>query len=138
SEWATGASITAEVWPDNARGKGAGLMQCGLGIGFFLASLIWLYVGGMGPGAWRAMYLIGVLPALFALWVRFGIPESQPWERANSERQAARARQKSGAVLDEREAALTRPTIVELFSDPQTRRHVVLAFLCSLTTTLAW
>jgi MFS family permease len=38
SEWATGASMTAEVWPDHARGKGAGLMQCGLGIGFFLAS----------------------------------------------------------------------------------------------------
>src|SRR5207237_605922 len=34
SEWATGASIVAELWPDRARGKGAGLMQCGLGIGF--------------------------------------------------------------------------------------------------------
>ena len=54
SEWSTGASITAEVWPDHARGKGAGLMQCGLGIGFFLASLIWLYVGAVrsrAPGA---------------------------------------------------------------------------------------
>src|SRR5580704_7448078 len=30
SEWSTGASITAEVWPDSARGRGAGLMQCGL------------------------------------------------------------------------------------------------------------
>jgi MFS family permease len=138
SEWATGASITAEVWPDNARGKGAGLMQCGLGIGFFLASLVWLYVGGMGPGAWRYMYFIGVLPALFALWVRFGIPESQPWERANDERLAARERKKSGAALNERDQALTRPTIVELFSDPQTRRHAILAFLLSLTTTLAW
>ena len=28
SEWATGASMTAEVWPDHARGKAAGLMQC--------------------------------------------------------------------------------------------------------------
>ena len=39
SEWATGSSMVAELWPDRARGKGAGLMQCGLGIGFFLASL---------------------------------------------------------------------------------------------------
>ena len=44
SEWATGTSMLAELWPQNARGKGAGLMQCGLGIGFFLASLIWLFV----------------------------------------------------------------------------------------------
>src|SRR5450755_1797594 len=50
-----GIAITAEVWPDHARGKGAGLMQCGLGIGFFLASLVWLYVAPFGPGAWRIM-----------------------------------------------------------------------------------
>src|ERR1700758_2126259 len=45
SEWATGASITAELWPDKARGKGAGLMQCGLGMGFFTASLVWYFLG---------------------------------------------------------------------------------------------
>src|SRR5258708_3213692 len=88
SEWATGASITAEVWPDHARGKGAGLMQCGLGIGFFLASLFLLYLRALGTGAWRISCLIGVLPALFALWVRSGIPESQPWERTDASRQA--------------------------------------------------
>ena len=81
SEWATGASMTAEVWPDNARGRGAGLMQCGLGIGFFLASFVWLFVSGYGPGAWRIMYFIGVIPALFALWLRTGVPESQKWEQ---------------------------------------------------------
>src|SRR5215475_8400984 len=80
SEWATGASIVSEVWPDNARGRGAGLMQCGLGIGFFLASFTWLFVSGYGPHAWRIMFFIGVLPALFALWLRTGVPESQKWE----------------------------------------------------------
>src|SRR5437899_8260824 len=99
SEWATGASITAEVWPPHARGKGAGLMQCGLGIGFFLARLVWLFVGATGPGAWRTMFFIGILPALFTLWLRTGIPESQPWERTNERRSIARERQKGGAVL---------------------------------------
>jgi MFS family permease len=138
SEWATGASITAEVWPDHARGKGAGLMQCGLGIGFFLASLVWLYVGALGPGAWRIMYVIGVLPALFVLWIRSGIPESQPWERSSENRRRARARQQGGAILGEEEQALTRFTLVELFVDRQSRRRAVLVFLLSLTTTLAW
>src|ERR1700681_4713428 len=123
SEWATGASITAEVWPDHARGKGAGLMQCGLGIGFFLASLVWLYVGALGPGAWRIMYVIGVLPALFVLWIRTGIPESQPWERTNESRRLARARQQRGASLGEEEQALTRFTLVDLFVDPENRRR---------------
>src|SRR5215475_6080199 len=90
SEWSTGASITAEVWPDHARGRGAGLMQCGFGIGFFLASFIWLFVSGYGPDAWRIMFLLGVLPGLFALWLRTGIPESPPWERSNEQRRAAR------------------------------------------------
>src|SRR3979490_847249 len=39
SEWVTGTSIVSELWPDKNRGKGVGLMQCGFGIGFFLASL---------------------------------------------------------------------------------------------------
>ena len=75
SEWATGASITAEAWPNHARGRGAGLMQCGLGIGFFLASFVWLFVGSHGPGAWRIMFLIGIIPALFAFWLRTGVEE---------------------------------------------------------------
>jgi MFS family permease len=138
SEWSTGASITAEVWPDRARGKGAGLMQCGFGIGFFLASLIWLYVGAFGPGAWRMMYVIGVLPALFVLWIRGGIPESQSWERTAESRRLARARREGGASLGVEEQALTRFTLAELFVDPQSRRRAVLVFLLSLTTTLAW
>jgi len=138
SEWSTGASITAEVWPDHARGKGAGLMQCGLGIGFLLASLVWLFVGAFGPGAWRIMFLIGVLPALFALWVRAGIPESEPWERADESRRLARERARGGAALGEAERALTRFTLADLFADPRNRRHAILAFLLSLTTTLAW
>jgi len=138
SEWSTGASITAEVWPDQARGKGAGLMQCGLGIGFFLASLVWLFVGALGPGAWRIMYLIGVLPALFALWIRAGIPESRPWQLTDASRRRARERAQSGVALGAEERALTRFTLSDLFADPQHRRHAILAFLLSLTTTLAW
>jgi MFS family permease len=138
SEWATGTSITAELWPDHARGKAAGLMQCGLGIGFFLASLIWLFVGTLGPHAWRAMFLIGILPALLALWMRTGIPESQPWEQIDQQRRAAREQQKRGVRLAPEEQALTRFTVVDLFVEPEIRRRIILVFFCSLTTTLAW
>src|ERR1700756_22545 len=64
SEWATGASIMAELWPDKARGKGGAFLQSGYPIGSILASGIWLAIGTSGPGAWRYLYLIGVLPAL--------------------------------------------------------------------------
>jgi MFS family permease len=138
SEWATGASMTAEVWPDNARGRGAGLMQCGLGIGFFLASFIWLFVNGHGPNSWRYMYFIGILPALFALWLRSGIDESKRWEESNEKRVAANKRKESGAALGAEDQALTRFTLTELFAEPKVRKHAIIAFLMSLTTTVAW
>ncbi len=138
SEWATGASITAELWPDKARGRGAGLMQCGLGIGFFVASLVWVFVSPNGPSAWRYMFVLGVLPGLCTLWIRRGIPESPVWEHTHQRRQAATARKKKGAKLDADEHALTRFTLVELFADPTVRARLVVVFLMSLATTLAW
>jgi len=138
SEWVTGASIVAELWPDKARGRGVGLMQCGLGIGFFLASFAWLFVGAMGPNSWRYMFLIGVLPALLTLWVRRSIPESERWEHVNNRRQAAVVRKRSGAALGAQDAALARFTVADLFVDPEIRRRIVLGLLMSLATTFAF
>ena len=138
SEWVTGASIMSELWPDRARGKGVGLMQCGLGIGFFLASLAWLFISPLGPGAWRYMFLLGILPGLLTLWVRRAIPESERWERVDAQRRTATERARSGAALDAEERALVRFTVADLFAEPEIRRRVMLAFLMSLASTFAF
>src|SRR3984885_1814328 len=138
SEWATGSSMMAELWPQGARGKGAGLMQCGLGIGFFLASFVWLFVSGFGPDAWRYMFVIGILPALLTLWMRTSIDESPVWQQTDARRREARARKASGAPLSAEETALNRFTVADLFAAPETRRRTILVFFMSLTTTLAW
>jgi MFS family permease len=138
SEWVTGASIVSEMWPDHARGKGVGLMQCGLGIGFFLASFAWLVINPLGPSAWRYMFVLGIVPALLTLWVRRAIPESVRWERVNEQRQAAVERKRSGAALGDQDAALARFTVTDLFVESEIRRRVILAFLMSLATTFAF
>jgi MFS family permease len=138
SEWATGASIVSELWPDHARGKGGGLLQCGAGLGGILASGVWLMIGGMGPNAWRWMYLIGVLPALVTLWIRRNIPESPRWERSNERRQAAQAARRSGAALTGEDLGLSRFTVVDLFTEPAIRRPLVLSFLMMLSVTFAY
>ncbi|MBI3513479.1 MAG: MFS transporter [Proteobacteria bacterium] len=138
TEWVTGTSMTAELWPDRARGRGAGLMQCGFGIGFFLASLIWLFVGPLGPDAWRYMYLIGVLPAFFTLWLRRGIPESALWQESNLRRREALARHRSGASLAASDQGLARFTLHDVFADHAVRPRLIAALLMSFTTTLAW
>jgi MFS family permease len=138
SEWGTGTAMVAEMWPDKHRGKGAGLMQCGLGMGFFVASVIWLFVSGTGPAAWRYMYLIGVVPALATLWIRRKIQEPEKWKVSDVKRRAANEAKKRGEVLDVAESKLTRFTLFDLFSEPRMRRFTIAAFLMSCTTTLGW
>lgn len=138
SEWSTGTSMVAEMWPAKHRGKGAGLMQCGLGIGFFAASAVWYFVGGLGPSAWRWMYVIGVLPALFTWWIRRGMDEPEKWAASDRKRREAAAAGKRGETLNETDRSLLRFTLFDLFENPRTRRLTIAAFLMSTTTTLAW
>ncbi len=138
SEWATGSSMMAELWPDRARGKGAGLMQCGLGIGFFIAALVWLFIAPLGQGSWRWMYLIGVLPALVTLWIRRSIPESELWETSKVRRDAVRASRRAGTRLSASEEQMTKFTLHDLFTDRETRGRTLIVFLMSLTTTVGF
>jgi MFS family permease len=138
SEWVTGTSMTAEFWPDHARGRGAGLFQCGFGIGFFLASFAWLFVGATGPGAWRTMYLIGILPAFLTLWIRRAIPESALWAKANARRLAATERKRRGSVSSAEDLALTRFTLVELFVEPTIRRRTIIALLMATASAVGF
>ena len=138
SEWGTGTSMMAEMWPDKHRGKGAGLMQCGLGIGFFIASAVWFFVSSLGPSAWRWMYLIGVVPALATWWIRRRVREPEKWLESDRQRREAATALKRGGRLDAQAQRLTRFTLIDLFSDNRTRRLTVTAFLMSTSTTLAW
>ena len=138
SEWVTGASMTAEIWPDGARGKGCGLFQSGFGIGFFLASLTWLFVGATGPGAWRTMYLIGVLPALLTFWIRRAIPESTLWMTASELRSAAVERKQKGYEPKPEDHTLTRFTLLDLFATPAIRSRTIIAFLMATTSAVGF
>jgi MFS family permease len=138
SEWATGASLVSELWPDHARGKGGGLLQSGAGIGSFIASGVWLVLGGLGPHSWRFMYLVGVLPALLVLWIWRGMPESSRWEDANARRRAARERARTGAELQGEDAAMTRFTVADMFLDKSVRPRLIGAFLMMLSVTFGF
>jgi MFS family permease len=135
AEWSTGTAMMAEVWPDEARGKGAGLMQCGIGVGFFLASFVWLFVGPIGPDSWRYMFLIGVLPALLALWIRTSLPESGTGQRTD---ESAADRLRRGAPPAAGDPALPRSTMMDLFVRREIRRRTIIMYMMSLATTLGW
>jgi MFS family permease len=107
-------------------------------LGGIVASGVWLIIGGMGPNAWRWMYLVGVLPALICFWIWRNIPESPRWEEANRRRRAARALRASGAAVDGEAAALTRFTISDLFADRTVRRPLIASFVMMLSVTFAF
>jgi MFS family permease len=78
-EWGAGAALLAESWPERSRTKAAGVMQSVGGLGFLLASLLYLFIG---PYGWRWVFAGGILPALLAFYVRKSVHEPERWERA--------------------------------------------------------
>ncbi len=89
-EWNTGAALVAETWPTELRAKAIAIVQSSWAIGFAVAALV------AGPVAryfgWRAVFFVGILPALLTLWMRRGVPESKIWEErriSRSENQIA-------------------------------------------------
>jgi MFS family permease len=117
---------------------GGDFLQAGFPIGSILASGVWLAIGASGPGAWRYMFLIGVLPALLTFWIRRNIPESPQWEASNQRRRAAYDRRRQGAALDGEDAALVRFTLVDMFAEPAVRGRLFLTFVMSLSVTIGY
>ena len=92
-EWATGAALVAETWRAQHRAKALGLMQSGYAVGYALAAIIAALV--LPRHGWRAVFFVGILPALLTLWIRRQVEESPLWldehvERLASEKSVAR------------------------------------------------
>ncbi len=87
-EWASGAVLVSETWPAEHRTKAVGIMQSGWALGYILAAILAALILGvlpLGRDAWRWLFVVGVLPALFTLWIRRRVAEPPVW----AERRAA-------------------------------------------------
>jgi len=137
SEWSTGVAMVAETWPAGARAKGAGLLQSGFGWGTLLAAVMWWVLSRwspLGAESWRLMFVVGALPAVFTLYIRRAMAESEAWLTAVRERRWAATEVARGGGTAGR-----RPfTVTEIFREPESRRRVLLTFVLSLTSTVGW
>lgn len=79
-EWASGAALVSEVWPADHRGKALAFMQSSWAIGYGAAAIVTALV--LPIWGWRAVFFVGVLPALFTLWVQRHVEEPEMWRRA--------------------------------------------------------
>jgi SHS family lactate transporter-like MFS transporter len=78
-EWGVGAALAMEAAPRKQRGVLSGLLQSGYPVGYLVAALAARFI--LPVWGWRAMFWIGGLPALLALYVRAKVPESEAWQR---------------------------------------------------------
>jgi MFS family permease len=122
-EWASGAVLVSESWPAEHRTKAVSIMQSGWALGYILAAIFAALIldnAALGDESWRFLFLIGVLPALFVLWVRRSVPEPSTFAR----------KQKTGDVV-------TNPFRV-LFGRPLWRRTVLAALLTAAVQFAYW
>ena len=77
-EWGVGASLAMEAAPPKWRGVLSGILQSGYSNGYLLAAVAARFL--LPHWGWRAMFWIGAVPALLALYIRTKVPESQAWK----------------------------------------------------------
>src|SRR5215831_11780169 len=78
-EWTTAAALIAETWRAEHRGKALGLMQSAYAVGEAVAALVVAVV--LPHHGWRAVFLVGVLPALVVFWIQATVPEPELWKQ---------------------------------------------------------
>jgi len=74
-EWALAGTYVAESWPEDRRKMGAGYLQTGYYLGFFIAALLNYTVGA--TYGWRVMFLCGLFPAVVAIYTALKVKEPQ-------------------------------------------------------------
>jgi MFS family permease len=76
-EWAAGAVLMGEIIRAEHRGKAVGCVQSSYAVGWFAAALVSTIVLAVFPAefAWRAVFLVGLLPALLVVYIRRHVKE---------------------------------------------------------------
>ena len=117
-EWNTGATLVAETWPTNLRARAISIVQSAWAWGLAGAALTaWIMLDKLHQN-WRAVFFVGVLPALVTLWIRKSVPESEMWK------EHCHTRQESAPFS-------------EIFS-PELRRKTTFLLLLNIFGLFAW
>src|SRR5437667_6328738 len=87
-EWAAGASLVAEIVPEQRRVAMGALLYTSSPLGIFLATLVndlftkrIPLLAAQPDLAWRLVFLTGLAPAAVALWIRRRVRGPEVWQR---------------------------------------------------------
>jgi MFS family permease len=85
-EWAVGSVLMGEAIRAQYRGKAVGTVQGGWAVGWAVTAVSYTVLFSVLPAAmaWRAMFWIGILPALLVFYIRRFVPESEVFQRTRA------------------------------------------------------
>jgi len=79
AELPVASTYVSEFAPARIRGRLIVLLEAFWAVGWTAAAVIGSFVIPLGDDGWRWAFAIGAVPALYALVVRWGLPESARW-----------------------------------------------------------
>jgi MFS family permease len=84
-EWAAGASMVAEVVPEEKRVEAGALLYTAAPLGLFLATFVnhqvaAVWMADAPESSWRVVFLFGLVPAAVAFAVRLFVKEPERWK----------------------------------------------------------
>jgi MFS family permease len=85
-EWAVGSVLMGEAIRAQYRGKAVGTVQGGWAVGWAVTAVSYTVLFSVLPAAtaWRAMFWIGILPALLVFYIRRFVPEPEVFQRTRA------------------------------------------------------
>ncbi|MCA9064997.1 MAG: MFS transporter [Planctomycetaceae bacterium] len=113
-EWAVASAMVAEVMPRRSRPIMGSIFHASSVFGTLMAVAVGYFIISqqvIGENTWRLGFVIGVLPALLTVFIRWKMREPEQWVRAK-EREAADASQATGNLFGLFEPAFLRNTVV--------------------------
>jgi MFS family permease len=89
-EWAAGAVLLGESIRAQHRGKALGTMQAGWAVGWGAAAILHALIFSFLPAetAWRALFFVGIAPALLVFFVRRYVEEPDVYRESRAQLQA--------------------------------------------------
>lgn len=85
-EWTAGAVLIGEVIRAQDRGKAVGMVQSGWALGWGLTAILYALLFSWLPAeqAWRALFLLGLVPAIFVIFVRRLVKDPEVYRQAKA------------------------------------------------------
>lgn len=133
-QFAVGIAMVAETMPERSRPYALGMLQALSAVGNMLAALTSIALGkleetGAIGSAWRAMFLVGLAPAVLAIPIMTRLREPERWVAATRARGAKLAR--GGGLLLDIIRTIFDP-IMELFGHPRWRHNALVGLTLAL------